>query len=141
MSKPCAAKASLTICCSVAKSGCISPIVWSVRYLGWSEPISLIMSARDFLLIGALVVELPPVFPLLNPGIFPEIIPLINPEYLVAIFAGITASPGDSIAGTTSPAPFGPGTLNTPLAYFFGFAPRLPTALGPVNAVCAATAF
>ena len=32
--------------------------------------------------------------------------------------AGITDSPGDSIAGTTSPAPFGPGTLTIPLANF-----------------------
>ena len=31
------------------------------------------------------------------------------------ILAGITASPGESIAGTTSPAPLGPGTETTPL--------------------------
>ena len=31
---------------------------------------------------------------------------------------GITASPGESIAGITSPAPLGPGTLKIPSAYF-----------------------
>jgi len=54
------------------------------------------------------------------PGIFPATIALINGPYFSAIAAGITASPGASIAGTTSPAPLGPGTLTTPLAYPVG---------------------
>ena len=45
------------------------------------------------------------------------IIPEISGEYFAVIFAGITASPGASIAGIISPAPFGPGTDTTPLAY------------------------
>ena len=57
-----------------------------------------------------------------NPGIFPVIIDAIKPRYLLAIFAGITASPGDNIAGTMSPLPFGPGTDNTPLLYLETFA-------------------
>ena len=54
--------------------------------------------------------------PPLYPGTFPEIMAPINEEYLLAMSVGITASPGESIAGTTSPAPFGPGTETTPLA-------------------------
>ena len=49
---------------------------------------------------------------------FPATIPLINGPYFSTNFAGITASPGDSIAGTMSPAPFGPGTETIPLANF-----------------------
>ena len=56
------------------------------------------------------------------PGILFAIIALINGAYFFAMSVGITASPGDSIAGTTSPAPFGPGTETTPLANFL--APR-----------------
>ena len=52
------------------------------------------------------------------------IIPLIRPPYFLAILVGITASPGESIAGVTSPAPLGPGTLTTPFAYF-GIIPPL----------------
>ena len=72
---------------------------------------------------------------------FPEISASINPRYFCAFSAGIIASPGDSIAGTTSPAPFGPGTETTPDAYFLGaLAPR-PTAIGvPAKAICFAIA-
>ena len=51
------------------------------------------------------------------------IIAAISGPYLSVIAVGRTASPGESIAGTTSPAPFGPGTLNTPSAYFLGGSP------------------
>ena len=59
-------------------------------------------------------------YPPSYPGILSEIIELISGAYLLAILAGITASPGDSIAGTTSPLPFGPGTDTTPLLYPIG---------------------
>ena len=49
---------------------------------------------------------------------FPATIPLINGPYFSTNSAGITASPGDSIAGTISPAPLGPGTLTIPFANF-----------------------
>ena len=52
-----------------------------------------------------------------------EIMEETSPLYLDACFAGMTASPGESIAGTTSPAPFGPGTDKTPDAYFLGARP------------------
>ena len=64
-----------------------------------------------------------PYLPTLYPGILSEIIPLISPPYFSTILAGITASPGESIAGTTSPAPFGPGTLTIPFAYFLALKP------------------
>ena len=47
------------------------------------------------------------------------IIPLISGAYFLAIGAGITASFGESIAGTLSPVPL-PGTLTTPFAYPLG---------------------
>ena len=59
--------------------------------------------------------------PVPNPGILSLIIPEISGEYFAVIFAGITASPGESIAGIMSPAPFGPGTDTTPVLYFLGF--------------------
>jgi hypothetical protein len=57
--------------------------------------------------------------------------PRITGAYFLADLAGITASPGDSNAGTMSPAPAGPGTIETPLAYFlvgvaFGFPVGIP---------------
>ena len=55
--------------------------------------------------------------PRTNPGILSEMIAEINDLYFCASSAGITASPGDSIAGTISPLPFGPGTLRIPEAY------------------------
>ena len=64
--------------------------------------------------------------PFSNPGRFPATIPAITGAYFFALFAGITASPGDSRAGTMSPAPAGPGTMETPLAYFFGVTLGLP---------------
>ena len=54
-------------------------------------------------------------YPSKYPGMPSEIIELISGAYFLDIFAGITASPGDSIAGTISPAPLGPGTDTTPL--------------------------
>ena len=49
-----------------------------------------------------------------------EIIPLISGAYFLANLVGITASPGESMAGMTSPAPLGPGTETTPFAYPVG---------------------
>ena len=60
----------------------------------------------------------------------------MKPRYFCALSAGITASPGASIAGTTSPAPFGPGTERTPDLYPCGFPPPalvLPTAPDAVS--------
>ena len=55
--------------------------------------------------------------------------------------AGITASPGDSIAGTTSPAPFGPGTERTPDAYPCGAPCGAITRLPPLAFVVIVNAF
>ena len=55
--------------------------------------------------------------PNLNPGTLSEIKEDTMPLYFCACFAGMTASPGESMAGTTSPAPLGPGTERIPLAY------------------------
>ena len=55
--------------------------------------------------------------PNLNPGTLSAIKEEIIPLYFLDCFAGITASPGESIAGIMSPAPFGPGTENVPLLY------------------------
>ena len=71
--------------------------------------------------------------PNLYPGILSEIIDETSPLYFAACFAGITASPGESIAGTTSPAPFGPGTDKTPDAYFLGTRPGLGILDAPVS--------
>ena len=51
--------------------------------------------------------------PVSYPGSFPEIIELITGAYLFAILAGITASPGASIAGNLSSLPK-PGTERIP---------------------------
>ena len=56
--------------------------------------------------------------PILNPGTLSAIRDEIIPLYFLDCLAGITASPGESIAGTTSPAPFGPGTDIIPDASF-----------------------
>ena len=48
------------------------------------------------------------------PGMLSAIIELINPPYFFVMAVEITDSPGDNIAGTTSPAPFGPGTETIP---------------------------
>ena len=82
-------------------------------------------SIKDWLGILVATLDLPIIqengfTPNLNPGTLSCIIEEINPEYFFAWSAGITASPGDSIAGTTSPAPFGPGTLMVPEAYILG---------------------
>ena len=62
-----------------------------------------------------------------------EIIPL----YFLDCLAGITASPGESIAGTTSPAPLGPGTDMIPDARFrFGLVLLIaPPAIAPWAAI------
>ena len=51
---------------------------------------------------------------------------------------GIIDSPGETIAGIISPAPFGPGTIKTPLLYPFGFLPLANFALGLLTAAPAA---
>ena len=91
----------------------------------------------------ALALAAAPSLPIEYPGISSFIIPRIKPEYFADCLAGITASPGDSIAGTMSPAPLGPGTDTTPLAYFFGLAavPLAPGTEGvPTSLDCAVTA-
>ena len=84
-----------------------------------------------------------PNLPNLYPGRSSLSISLIKPEYFLDCSAGITASPGESIAGTMSPAPFGPGTDRTPELYFLVPArpPTGPLATAPVlNLACAAIA-
>ena len=58
--------------------------------------------------------------PKANPGILSSRSALIKPEYFPACLAGITASPGESIAGIISPAPLGPGSERMPSASFLG---------------------
>ena len=71
--------------------------------------------------------------PILNPGTLSAIREEIIPLYFFDCFAGITASPGESIAGTTSPAPLGPGTDIIPEARFsFGLVlPIAPPVIAP----------
>ena len=77
-------------------------------------------------------------------------VPSLIKEVITGLFAGscaacagITASPGDSNAGTMSPAPIGPGTLSTPVEYLLlcGIPPPFPPLpTGPVNPNCEAIA-
>ena len=76
------------------------------------------------------------ILPAIKPGTLSWNIAVIKPLYLSVVSVGITASPGESIAGTTSPAPFGPGTDIIPSLYFLVvgifatalFAPPIPPA-------------
>ena len=74
----------------------------------------------------------PGILPAIKPGTLSWNIAVIKPLYLSVVSVGITASPGESIAGTTSPAPFGPGTLITPSTYFLTGGNLLTAPLAPL---------
>ena len=59
--------------------------------------------------------------PVAKPGTSSLNIAVIRPLYFLDMSTGIIDSSGETSAGITSPAPFGPGTLSTPSENFFTF--------------------
>ena len=94
------------------------PAIELVRYPRFACSAGASYAARDLIVLPSFARFDGRITPPANPGTFPEIIPCTSPAYFCVCFAGITASPLESIAGIESEVP-DPGPRITPPAAYF----------------------